>query len=118
MTKLVLLTVFLLGTSGVASAGHRHRVRRLMASNHDTASRNLGAKVDSLPASTVATPPPAKVPTFVDHASARVEKDLLLFQPTLKRASRFSAAVKTTDDLEGRRESDRLLLFRSPEPQG
>src|SRR3954452_22197755 len=126
MARVLFTVLVLLGTSDAASAHHRRRGRPvLVIPNHDGASSDLGAKVDSQTAS-VPPPPPAKVATFVDGPSARVESDLVLFQPTLvgvapsarartvelfgsapaKKASRFYTTPKVTDDLDVRREDD------------
>ena len=138
MSRRVLFAVLvLLGTSGRATAHHRRRApSNLVLKDRGAPSSNLGAKVDSQ--TVIALAPLAKASTFVDRPTARVENDLMLFQPTLvgvapsarartpelfasgpvKKETRFYTPAKVTDDLEVRREHDRVLLFRGPQPQG
>jgi hypothetical protein len=132
--------IVLLSVSGVASAqkhrGHRATLRLPVA---DAASSNHGATVDFETGATVAVPALLKLtPDFVEFHSARVQNDLLLFQPSLigitpairsgntarltgpppKKELHFFAPAKAADDLEVRRDRDKLLLFRGPQPQG
>lgn len=91
--------------------------------------RGDGARLD---AASLAAPPRLDLPkTFVEFHSARVEKDLLLFKPTLvgvapsgvtpraatatTSAPRFFAPAEGAEMLDIRRERDRLLLFRGPQ---
>ncbi len=109
-----------------------------MLEDHRGISENYGARFDPQARAGLAIPP-LVFTTTVEFHSARVEKDLLLFKPTMlgitpagpgrnadlvarppsKRKARFFApAAEVADDLEVRRDRDRLLLFRDPQPQG
>jgi hypothetical protein len=100
---------------------------------------NCGARVDSSTGSSADAPPPIQIfPTFVEFHSARVENDLMLFAPTrvgiapagrsrvpellgtapAQHEMHFFVAAEAADALDLRRDRDRLLLFRGPQPQG
>jgi hypothetical protein len=95
----------------------------------EASERSDGAKLD---AASLAAPALLDLPkTFVEAHSARVEKDLLLFKPTLvgvapsgaprlatvaaKNTQRFFAPAETAEGLDIRRERDRLALLRGPQ---
>ena len=135
MSHRMLFTMILVGcTSSVASA-HTHRRAtpvmqdRLSAVPNDAASANAA----------LLTAPPAPLvtaPTFVEFHSGRVEKDLLLFSPAhvvtvavhtrdaelfakppeKKAPMRLFAPLTVVDPLEVRRDRDKMLLFRGPQP--
>jgi hypothetical protein len=141
-TRVLLAFILLLGASTNASAQkHRRPHAALQLPRHATtaAAANQGASVDAETGAPLSMLPPLPTsPTFVEIHSARVEYDLMLFQPTLvgvspsgrarapelfaptpvKKEVRFFAAARITDDLEMRRDRDRLLLFRGEQPQG
>jgi hypothetical protein len=134
------ILIALLGVSNSARAHkHRHAPAVLALQERDVWSGNQGAKVDPGTGAVNAVPPLANVsPTFVEYHSARVENDLILFPPTLigivppvgarkpelfarapaKKVAHFFTPTKIADDLEVRREHDKLLLFRDPQSQG
>jgi hypothetical protein len=98
-----------------------------------------GATIDATTQTVVTVAPLLSLQaTFVEFHSARVEHDLLLFKPTLvgiapvgaarkaalfapspaKKEIRFLVPAEGGDGLEVRRDRDRLVLFRGPQPQG
>lgn len=139
MANRVLFTIIvLLGASAAASAHANSRApSALVLQDRGESSSNHGAKIDSATGAGLAVPPRTKtLPTFVQFHSARVENNLMLFQPTqvgitpgrtrnagllarppVKNEVRFFAPTEAADDLEVRRAHDRLLLFRGPQPQ-
>jgi hypothetical protein len=137
--RLLLAIIIVLGASTAASAEQHRGVRPTLVFHERTPTGDGGAKVDSATHTVLAVPPLATVsPTFVEFHSARVENDLILFQPTLvgitpagsargaglftpspaKREIRFWVPAEGGDGLEVRRDRDRLVLFRGPQPQG
>ena len=135
MRNRVVFVVMALWSASASATIHKHRHARtvLALRDQDASSGNQGAKMDSA----VAVPPLTRVfPTFVEFHSARVENDLILFPLALgsstpqmrtrtrlcvkspARKARFFTPAPVADDLEVRREHDRLLLFRGPQPQG
>jgi len=101
--------------------------------------RRDGAIIDSATRTVVVVAAPAwNAPSFVEFHSARVERDLMLFKPTLigirpagparnaalfdrspaKKQLRFFVPAEGGDSLEVRRDRDRLVLFRGPQSQG
>lgn len=131
------MVLVLLGASSSATARRHRRARALVMAHPVAPSGNRGAKVDSTTGAAIAAPVPlVKLSTgFVEFHSARVENDLMLFQPTLigltppgvsrstglsatQKEARFFVPVRSSDDLEMRRDRDRLLLFREPQPGG
>ncbi len=98
--------------------------------------RNLGAKFDAVTVATLTPRPLGYVSkTFIAFHSARVRNDLMLFSPTLVgvapagrqrdaeafratgKRKWFATTARAADELELRREQDRLLLFRGPQPR-
>lgn len=134
-----LLLVLLLLPSVSASARPRHRrpharASLLLIARPAPSSSNLGAKFDPTTVARLSPRPLVRASkTFIDFHSARVQNDLMLFQPTLvgvapagrqRDAEAFRAtgkrkwlptAARAADELELRREQDRLLLFREPQ---
>lgn len=136
MSNRLLFTMILLGcTSSVASAHKPRRVvpvmqNRLVSVGPSDAIAANAALLTPLPA------PLVTAPTFVEFHSARVENDLLLFQPAhvvtppvhardaelfakppaKKPPMRLFTPVNVVDALEVRRERDKMLLFRGPQP--
>src|SRR5688572_6401569 len=75
--------IVLLGASTAATAREQAPIT-LVLQDRGPSTSNHGARVDLWMAAGFAVPPLVKVhPTFVDIHSARVENNLLLFQPTL-----------------------------------
>jgi hypothetical protein len=145
MLSRVVWTMLALFAASPAAAAHRHRGARtsLVLKERGILSTDESAKLDvgkgaNLDAAPLPLPPLATSPTFVEVHSARVEHDLMLFQPTLvglppparareaalfatppvKKPVRFFAPSRSADELAVRRERDKLLLFRAPQPQG
>ncbi|MDB4969949.1 MAG: hypothetical protein JWN44_5638 [Myxococcales bacterium] len=145
--RVVFAMLALWGASGAASAhkpgassAQKHRRAKAALVLHEPAvpSSNDGATIDAGTGTVLVVSPAAKVrTTFVELHSARVEKDLMLFQPTgigltpsrrheaelfeaapVKKQFRFVAAAATAESLDVRRDRDRLVLFRGPQPQG
>ncbi|MCU1280328.1 MAG: hypothetical protein JWM53_3874 [bacterium] len=141
-TRVVFAMIVLLGASSAASAQKHHHARPTLIVVREAvvASSNDGAKVDAETGSAQAAAAPLKTPaTFVEFHSGRVQNDLMLFAPTrvgispattrnrnadliarapVKKEVRFFSPVESADGLEVRRERDRLVLFRGPQPQG
>jgi hypothetical protein len=133
MNRVVLSMLVVLCAS---NAEAMHRQRRLVASMALQA-----PPVKDEPTNIIAAPPLPSLQvsaTFVESHTARVENDLMLFQPTLigippfmrsrnsellsgptkEHTLRFFAPVQAEDGLAVLRERDKLLLFRGPQPQG
>jgi hypothetical protein len=143
LNTLLCSVVVLLGGSTLAGAHKRplaltSLVLRAGAASSPSTSSDHGATVDTSTGAGVAvTRLPADSKSFVEFHSARVENDLMRFQPTLvgltppgvsrnagllsrspEKKIRFFVPIKSNDDLEMRRDRDRLLLFREPQPMG
>jgi hypothetical protein len=130
---------------GAANASAMHKQHRLVASLVAEQRRTLQTESETqrdLQASSIVTVAPLPSlsisPTFVEIHTARVENDLVLFQPTLvgitpsvrpsdnpllrgppvQEKLRFFAPTKAEDELAVLRDRDKLLLFRGPQPQG
>jgi len=138
-TRMLLSLMVLLGTTAAAGAQGHHRARvALTLAPVVAAPSNRGAKLDSETGAGPVVAKLAKPETFIQDHSALVEHDLMLFPPTLigitpapgrrgpelfarppaKREAHYFTPIKVADDLEVRRERDRLLLFNTPHPQG
>lgn len=136
--RILIAAMVLFGVTTGANARKPRRVRAsLVMKERGTASTNHGANLDPRTGTELVVPPPVPVSTsFVESHSARVENDIMLFPPTLigitprgrdaelfarspeKKGFHFFTPAKAGDDLELRRDRDRLLLFREPQPQG
>lgn len=134
MPNRVFFTMIVLLAASTANAQKQARTSLLLL-GPEASSSGHGARVGA----GFVVPPLIKVfTTFAEFHFARVENDIMLFQPTLvgmiqpagasnselfaspppKNETRFFVPAETANDLEVRRERDRLLLFRGPQPQG
>jgi hypothetical protein len=135
-----LALILLLGAPSAATAQKQGRAQAaLVLAGRGDSSLNRGATFAPRKSIGFAVPPLATVDeTTFGLRTARVEKDLLQFQPVLlgippaigarggelmaetpaRPAPRFSRAAEAAEGLELRRDRDRLLLFRGSEPPG
>lgn len=136
MSHRILFTMILLGcTSSVAGAHVHRRATRVLQNRLVPAAASDKAAANAA----LVTPPLAPLvaaPTFVELHSARVENDLLLFSPAhvvtmpvhtrdaalfakppeKKPPMRLFKPLTVVDPLEVRRDRDKMLLFRGPQP--
>jgi hypothetical protein len=133
--RLVFVLVLLCSTSSMAGA-HKHRSTVPVLHNR---LRSAGPSDEGAANAALMTPPAAPLataPTFVELHSARVENDLLLFSPArvatlavhtreaelfakppdAKPPLRLFTPVNVVDPLEVRRDRDKMLEFRGPQP--
>ncbi len=122
MSKRVLFTMIVLFGAATSAEARKHRraATPLVLEDRGASTGNRGAKLDARRGAALVVPALTVVPSFVEFHSARVENDLLLFQPTLIGITllRSLTPARAADDLEVRRDRDRLLLFRETQPQG
>jgi len=85
MTR-ALTMMLLVAVSTPASATKPHRTHAALAFHERASTRTDGATIDPATATVLVVAPPAVAPaSFVEAHSARVEDDLMLFKPTLRR---------------------------------
>lgn len=144
MLSRVLISLFVIGLPSLAQAKVHHARKAPLLATPLAPLAPTGMVEGQLDAETgigPAVPPPiVTTPGFFATHSKRVERDLMLFQPTLvgllpgarrnaelvaktpnkKKKEQFSffTPLRTADDLEVHRDRDRLALFRTPQPQG
>ena len=137
MSNRVLFTMILLACTSSVAGAHKHRRAVPVLQSHLV---SVGPKDEIVASAALIAPPPlaplVTAPSFVAFHSARVENDLLLFQPAhvitppvhtrdgelfatppkKKPPMRLFTPVNVVDALEVRRDRDKLLLFRGPPP--
>jgi hypothetical protein len=140
MPSRVLWALIMLLAASTAASAHKHRRAHVtLVLQERTPTADDGAKIDPATRTVLDVAPLANAsPSFVEFHSARVENDLMMFKPTLvgitpagaarnadliapspaKKRTRFLVAAQGGDVLEVRRDRDRLVLFRGPQPQG
>jgi hypothetical protein len=141
MPSRVLSALIMLLAASTAASAHKHRrAHATLVPQERTPTADDGAKIDPATRTVLDVAPLANAsPSFVEFHSARVENDLMMFKPTLvgitpagparnadliaaspvkKKQMRFLVAAQGGDVLEVRRDRDRLVLFRGPQPQG